>query len=80
MDVGGANIVLSASGEPAYIQIPFDTFSLLSENEQETLEILLDNWWTKELPKRLHNYNQNKASVLKDAVPLDEYMKTRGKE
>ena len=68
-----AQVVISSSGEPAYLQIPWEVFLSLSEGERETLEILSDPRWSKELPKRIRTYRKNPEKALVNAVSPDQY-------
>ena len=65
-------VVVSPSGEPAYLQIPWEVFKTLSEGELETLEILSDPWWSKELPRRLRAFKENSRKALQGAISLEQ--------
>jgi len=66
-------VVVSPSGEPAYLQIPWEVFETLSGGELETLEILSDPWWSKELPRRLHAFKKNPKRALRGAISLEQF-------
>lgn len=70
-------IVVSPSGEPSYLQVPWKVVMALTEGELETLEILSNSWWRQELIKRLAALEENPSEFLKNAVSLEEY---RGKK
>jgi hypothetical protein len=70
-EMNETQVVVSPSGEPTHLQIPWETFMALSEGEKETLEILSDPWWSKELPKRLQAFKKNPDKLLKEAVSLE---------
>lgn len=65
-------VVVSPSGDPTHLQIPWEVFETLSEGELETLEILSDPWWSKELPRRLRAFKENPKKALQGAVSLEQ--------
>lgn len=73
----GMQVVLSANGRPAFVQIPWHVLIALSEAEQETLEILSDPWWSEQLQGRLGTFKKDTSSVLRDSSTLDDYRAQR---
>lgn len=66
-------VVISPSGEPSHLQIPWKVVKSLTNGEWETLDILSDPWWAKVLPQRLQSFLDNPKSALKNAVSLKNY-------
>lgn len=69
--ISKAQVVVSASGKPSYVQIPWEVYLSFSEGEKETLEILSDFWWSNELIKRFKVYKKNPKKALKNSISLD---------
>ena len=67
------------SGRPTNLVVPLDIiksfFSKLAQSERETVEIMLDPWWSEVLPQRLQYYFANKKKILKKSTTLEEYKK-----
>lgn len=66
-------MVLFPLGEPSYLQVPWKVLLALTEGERETLAVLSDPWWSKELPKRLKAFQNDPEGALKNAGTLDQY-------
>ena len=74
----------SVIGEPTHLVVPIlyiDRFyKSISEEEQETMEILSSPWWSTELSKRTQEYLSNKTISLKKAVSLSEFKKNHAQD
>lgn len=73
MNEPGMQVVVSSSGEPTFVQIPWKVIVDLTEGEKETLEILSDPEWRDVLDQRLKAFDKDKENFLEDAITLEEY-------